>query len=65
MVTVGQQLDLADRAVIAVPVGGGSQFQVVAVVKGNDAVGAVIADAVTGLDAAPPAISESLLLLHD
>ena len=65
MVTVGQQLDLADRAVIAVPIGDESEFQVVAVIKGNDAVGAVIADAVTGLDAGPPGVRDSLLLLHD
>jgi len=65
MVTVGQQLDMADRAVIAAPVGGGSQFQVVDVIKGSDAVGAVIADAVRGLDAAPPTVHDSLLLLHD
>ena len=65
MVTVGLQLDTADRAVIAVPVGDGSQFQVVDVIKGSDAVGAVIADAVTRLDAAAPAVHDSLLLLHD
>lgn len=65
LVTVGQQLDMADRAEIAVPVDEGSRFQVVDVIKGSDAVGAVIADAVTGLDAAPPAIHDSLLLLHD
>lgn len=65
MVTVGQQLDMADRAVVAVPVGDGSEFQVVAVIKGNDAVGEVIADAVTGLDAGPPAARDPLLLLYD
>jgi hypothetical protein len=65
MLTVGLQLDTADRAVIAVPVADGSQFQVVNVIKGSDAIGAVIADAVTGLDATPPAVPDSILLLHD
>ena len=65
MMTVGQQLDMSDRAVIAVPVGDGKQLQVVDVIKGSDAVGAVIADAVTGLDVTPPAVHGSLLLLHD
>jgi hypothetical protein len=47
LVTIGQQLDMADRAVLAVPVAGGNQFRIVEVVKGKDAVADMIADPVT------------------
>jgi hypothetical protein len=65
MVTVGQQLDAADRAVVGVPVAAGNQFRVVEVVKGNDDVGEVITDPVTGLDASSSGGSDSCLLIHD
>jgi hypothetical protein len=48
MMTIGQQLDMADRVVLAVPLAGASQFRIAEVVKGKDAVGDVIADPVTG-----------------
>ena len=60
MVTIGQQLDMADRAVLAVPVSGANQFRIVEVVKGKDAVGDIIADPVTDLDAAAAPGSRSL-----
>jgi hypothetical protein len=65
MVTVGQQLDAADRAVVGVPVAAGNQFRVVEVVKGNDDVGEFITDPVTGLDASSSGGSDSCLLIHD
>jgi hypothetical protein len=52
LVTIGQQLDMADRAVLALPVAGANQFGIVEVVKGRNAVGDVIADPVMGVDAA-------------
>ena len=52
VVTIGQQLDMADRVVLAVPLAGANQFRIVEVVKGKDAVGDIIADPVTDLDAA-------------
>ena len=65
MVTVGQQLDAADRAVVGVPVGAGNQFRVVEVVKGNDGVGAVITNSVAGLDASAPTRCNPCLLVHN
>jgi len=63
-VTVGQQLDMADRVVLAVPLAGG-KFRIVGIVKGNDAVGDVIADPVTGLDTAAAADGDPYLLFRD
>jgi len=39
MMTEGVQLDVADRAVLATPVAATNPFRVVAVIKGEDAVG--------------------------
>ena len=63
-VTVGQQLDMADRVVLAVPLAGG-KFRIVEVVKGKDAVGDVIADPVTDLDTAAAADGDPYLLFRD
>jgi hypothetical protein len=52
LVTVGQQLDMADRAVLALPVAGGNQFRIVAIVKGKDAIGDTLAGPVTGVEVA-------------
>jgi hypothetical protein len=65
MVTLGQQLDMADRAVVGVPIGAGDQFRVQDVVKGNDGVGEVVTEPVTGLDTSAPAGCDPCLLLHD
>jgi hypothetical protein len=60
MMTEGVQLDAADRAVLATPVGTTNQFRVVAVIKGEDAVGELIADPVAGV--ADTARDPSLLI---
>jgi len=65
MVTNGQRLDMADRAVLAVPLAGASQFRIVEVVKGKDAVGDIIADPVTSLDAATAPGCDPCLLVRD
>lgn len=65
VVTLGQQLDMADRVVLAMPVAGANQFRIVEVVKGKDAIGDIIADPVTGLDAAAAADRDPCLLLRD
>src|ERR1700730_385474 len=65
MVTIGQRLDMADRVVLAVPLAGASQFRIVAVVKGKDAVGDIIADPVTSLDAATAPGCNPCLLVRD
>ena len=64
VVTIGQQLDMADRAVLAMPLTGG-KFRIVEIVKGEDAVGDVIAEPVTGLDAAAAADGDRYLLFRD
>jgi hypothetical protein len=65
MVTIGQRLDMADQAVLATPLGGANQFRIVAVVKGKNAVGDIIADPVMGLDAAAAENSNPCLLVRD
>jgi hypothetical protein len=65
LLTIGQQLDTADRVVLAVPVAAGNQFRIVEVVKGKDAVGEIIADPVTGVDPAGPAGVDPWLLVRD
>jgi len=50
LVTIGQQLDMADRVVLAVPVEGGNRFRIVEIVKGKDTIGDVIVDPVTSLE---------------
>ena len=64
MVTIGQQLDMADQVVLAVPLAG-AKFRIVEIVKGNNAVGDVIADQVTGLDTAAAAARDPYLLIRD
>jgi hypothetical protein len=64
-VTIGQRLDSADRVVLAVPLAGANQLRTVEVVKGKDAVGNVIADPVTDLDAAAAPGSDPYLLVRD
>jgi len=63
LMTDGVQLDVADRAVLAAPGPSANQFRIVAVIKGEDAVGDIIADLVTGADAA--AERDPLLLVRD
>jgi hypothetical protein len=65
MVTIGQRLDMADRVVLAVPLAGASQFRIVAVVKGKEAVGDIIADPVTSLDAVTAPGCDPCLLVRD
>ncbi|SEE81873.1 hypothetical protein SAMN05444161_7294 [Rhizobiales bacterium GAS191] len=65
LMTDGLQLDLADRVVLAMPVTNTDRFRIVEVVKGKDAVGDIIADPVTGIDAAAGACSDPCLLLRD
>jgi hypothetical protein len=62
METTGQQLDRADQVVLAAPVAGKSDFRIVEAVKGKHAPGDIIADAVTGRDAAAVACDPCLLL---
>jgi hypothetical protein len=61
--TVGQQLDGADRVVLARPVQ--NRFQIVAVLKGKGSVGDVIVDTVIDLDPTIPRSGNPYLLLHD
>jgi hypothetical protein len=65
MVTIGQRLDMADRAVLAVPFTGATRFRIVEVVKGKDAVGDIIADPPTGLGEAMAPGSDPCLLVRD
>lgn len=65
MVTIGQRLDMADRAVLAVPFADANRFRIVEVVKGKDAVGDIIADPPTGLGEATAPGSEPCLLVRD
>jgi hypothetical protein len=65
LVTIGQQLDTVDRVVLAVPGPGANQFRIVEIVKGKDAIGDIIADPVTGLDAAAATGGDPWLLLRD
>jgi hypothetical protein len=63
--TPGQQLDVADQAVLAAPVAGGRQWRIFEVVKGAAPVGPLLAGPVEGTDgAAVRAGRPSLLLRH-
>jgi hypothetical protein len=73
-VTIGQQLEAADRAVLAAPAAGASQLRVVGVVKGEGAVGDVLSEPVAdviedddvALDHGPiERAGDPLLLLRD
>jgi hypothetical protein len=48
LVTIGLQLDVADRVVLAEPIPKTKQLRIVEVVKGNDRIGDTILDAATG-----------------
>jgi hypothetical protein len=62
--SVGQRLDTADRAVLAAPIAGSTKFQVVAVVKkGQGAIGDIIAESITNLDAHAAPSRDPFLLL--
>jgi len=65
MMTEGVQLDSTDRAVLAAREAGGGTLRIVAVIKGSDRLGDVIAELVTeaGDAASPP--GEPSLLVHD
>jgi hypothetical protein len=65
LLSIGGQLDIADRVVLAAPVADGNQFRIIEVVKGEDAVGAIITDPVTGIEAAAPAGLDPWLLVND
>ncbi|SDR64291.1 hypothetical protein SAMN05519103_09631 [Rhizobiales bacterium GAS113] len=65
LMTEGVQLDMAERVVLAAPDASASQFRIVAVIKGTDAVGDVIAEPVIDIDAATGAGSDPCLLLRD
>ena len=65
MMTEGVRLDSADRAVLAVREAGGGPLRIVAVVKGSDTLGDVIAEPVAETGEAAPAAGEPSLLIHD
>ncbi len=65
LMTEGVQLDATDRAVLAERETGGGPLRIVAVVKGSDTVGGVIADPVTETGEAASAPGEPTLLIHD
>jgi hypothetical protein len=60
----GLQLDVADQAVIARPVAGGTQWRVVDVVKGAAVAGRTIPGAVDGADEATVRAGKPFLILH-
>jgi len=62
----GQQLDVAEEAVLAAPAANGTRWRVIEVAKGNAVVGQVIAEPVDGADvAAMRADGPVLLLRHE
>jgi hypothetical protein len=63
VVTLGQQLDLADQAVLALPESDGKQFRIVEVVKGGGRAGGIIAEPVVRVDAATISGGKPVLLL--
>ncbi len=65
MMTEGVQLDMADRAALAVRDAEGGPLRIVAVVKGKDALGDAIAEPVTEAAEAASAAGEPSLLIHD
>jgi hypothetical protein len=60
----GQQLDVADQAVLAAPVAGGTRWRIIEVAKGHAVVGQVISEPVDGVDAATVRAGKPLLLLR-
>ena len=65
MMTEGVQLDMADRAVLAVREAGDGPLRIVAVVKGPDALGDIIAEPVTEAGESASTAGEPSLLIHD
>jgi hypothetical protein len=65
LMTEGVRLDSADRAVLAVRENAGDLFRIVAVVKGSDALGGVIAEPVAEAGEGTSADGAPLLLIHD
>jgi hypothetical protein len=64
MVTIGQQLNAADRVVIARPDGSANHFRIALAIKGDDAEGATIVDPVQSPDGAVPSGCDPCLLIH-
>jgi hypothetical protein len=62
--TLGQQLDAADQAVLAVPVAGGRQWHIIEVVKGAIIAGQVAAEPAAWADGAATRVSRPVLLLN-
>jgi hypothetical protein len=62
VVTIGQQLDLADQVVLALPENDGKSFRVVEVVKGRGSAGGIITEAVVRVDAATMSSRKPVLL---
>lgn len=62
--TPGQQLDVADQAVLAEPVAGGTEWRIVEVAKGSTVAGQVITDPMDGAAEASLRAGRPLLLLH-
>ncbi len=60
----GQQLDVADQAVIAMPLADGTKWRILEVVKGPAISGQVITGPVDGADGAALRTGKPLLLLH-
>jgi hypothetical protein len=65
VVTIGQQLDAADQAMLAVPSPDGTQFRIVDVVKGDVAVDGIVSEPVARVDAAALQSGKPLLLLRN
>jgi hypothetical protein len=64
-ITVGQQLDAADQAVLALPVPNTGEFRVAVPIKGDSAVDATIAERVPRVDAAALQSGKPILLLRN
>jgi hypothetical protein len=64
MLTEGVRLDMADRAVLAAPIAGTNTYRIVAVVKGEDALGSLIAEPATVVNAAATVVDEPASVGH-
>ena len=60
----GQQMDVAEQAVLAAPLADGTRWRVIEVVKGHAVAGHVITEAVDGVDAAAMRAGKPVLLLR-
>jgi hypothetical protein len=65
VVTIGQQLDAADQAVLAVPAPDGERFRIIAVVKGDATAGGTIAMSLNRAAASALPSAKPLLLLRN